>query len=83
MDVGGWSTVIQAVIIAACTWYMRRGSVKDRENVKLNTSTPSDVARVEKELKSLKSEFEILRNAYFKNNPVKADDRGHSKGDAS
>jgi hypothetical protein len=75
----GWGTAIQALIVAACTWYMRRGSVKDRENVKRNTSTPEDVAQVEAQLKKLRADFEILRDAYFKSNPV-VDHRGPTKG---
>lgn len=69
---------MQALILAVCTWYMRRGSVNDRENVKKNTSTPGDVQQVRSELKYLRQEVKILKDAYFKVNPVKQDDRGPS-----
>lgn len=75
----GWATALQALIIAASTWYMRQGSAKDRENIKRNTSTPEDVHNLEDELKNLRADFEILRDAYFKNNPKVIDHRGPSK----
>lgn len=76
----GWATAFQAMIIAASTWYVRQGSVKDRENVKRNTSTPEDIHSVATELKNLRADFEILRDAYFKSNPPKIDHRGPLKG---
>jgi hypothetical protein len=72
----GLSNVIQAVILAACTWYMRRGSVKDREDVKQHSSSPEDVQRVRQELAALRAEFEVLKAAFFQSGLVKLDHRG-------
>jgi hypothetical protein len=74
----GWNSVIQAVVLAVCTWYMRRGSVRDSQNLKSYASSHADVDLVRKELQSLKHDFEIFKLAYFKNNPV-VDHRGPSK----
>lgn len=70
------ANVMQALVLAVCTWYMRRGSVRDREDVKKNTSTPDDVAAVRKDLAALRAEFDILKCAFFKSGLVKIDHRG-------
>ncbi len=81
MEGGGWGTVIQALILAFCTWYMRQGSKKDSDKVSASTASPGDVKQVERKVESLRAEFDILKTAYFKQNPVKIDHRGPTKGD--
>ncbi len=75
MDNMGWGAVLQALVLAVCTWYMRHGSKRDASDVKEATASPSDVRRVENQVKLLREEFDILKAAYFKQNPV-VDDRG-------
>jgi hypothetical protein len=79
MDLG-WSTAIQALIIAFSTVVVRVLAKKDKEDVKKNTSSPGDVERVRRELILLRDEFDILKTAYFKANPGSIDHRGPAKG---
>jgi hypothetical protein len=79
MDLG-WSTAIQALIIAFSTVVVRVLAKKDKEDVKKNTSSPGDVERVRRELHLLRDEFDILKTAYFKANPASIDHRGPAKG---
>lgn len=78
MDLG-WSTAIQALIIALSTITVRVLAKKDKEDVKKNTSTPGDVERVRRELILLREEFDILKTAYLRANSGSIDHRGPSK----
>lgn len=78
MDVN-FTQAILAGFMAACTWYMRKGSSKDKDAV--NKNTDAEGAQTRKELASLRAEFDILKVAYFKQNPV-IDHRGPSKGES-
>lgn len=78
MDLG-WSAAIPAIVTAVSTIIVRVLARKDKAELDASTPSPEDVERVRKEVIKLREDFEILRSAYFKQNPV-VDNRGPSKG---
>ena len=73
----GWSNVVQAVVLAACTLYMRRGSKSDADKVVLKTSSPEQVTRLQDDVTFLKGQVSILMKAAHIENPP--DHRGSVK----
>jgi hypothetical protein len=79
MDLG-WTAVIQSILIAASTVTVRVLAKSDKREVINKTASPDDVKIVRLELEELRAEFNVLKDAYFKQNPVQVDHRGPSKG---
>ena len=70
MDVT-WSTVVQSVILAVCTWYVRRGSKKDAASIK-RTAQDHDQVLVETStaildrLNKLELDMQLIKHTIFK-----------------
>lgn len=67
-----WSAVIQSIILAICTWYVRRGSKKDSESVKRTTEIHDKVSEsksneINDRLKRLESDMEFIKHVLIKN----------------
>lgn len=67
----------QALLFAACTWYVRRGSKFDSVDVKINTASVDQVQRLQAQVALLREDVGLLKDRYFEQNPV-VDDRGPS-----
>ncbi len=59
-----WSAVIQSVVLAFCTWYVRRGSRKDKEAVIDCTSSEETSKEILKRLYWIESEFVVMKRAF-------------------
>ncbi len=77
MDLG-WGTVVQAVILAVCTWYVRRGSKADAATVVRGTAAQSTSNEIRDEVVKLKAQVEELSTdvRLVKRATVGVDDRG-------
>lgn len=76
MSGADYLSLLQALVLAGCTWYVRRGSKFDSLDVKLNTSSVDQVRRLSAEVALLRSDVQILKDSYFADRPIKIDDRG-------
>jgi hypothetical protein len=58
-----WGSVAEALILAACTWYIRRGGKRDREDVKRTTAelTQSQSHEIIHRIETLEGDFRGLR----------------------
>lgn len=65
MDLG-WNTAIQAVIIAGCTWYMRRGSRRDSDQVVMRTAAQSTSNDILDRVKAVELDLALVKQATVK-----------------
>lgn len=69
MDHLGWSAVAQAVIVATCSWYVRRGSKKDAKvlehsnQVQLSTSQ-----EILNRIGDLELDMTLVKRSIFRDN---------------
>jgi hypothetical protein len=73
MDLG-WGTVIQAVILCVCTWYMRSGAAKDRDQVVRSTAAQSTSNDILTRVTRIETDLELVKKA-----TVAVDDRGPAR----
>lgn len=64
-----WFDLVQSIVFAACTFYVRRGSKVDANDIKLNTSSVDQVRMLQAEVALLRLDVGILKDHYFDNNP--------------
>lgn len=70
-----WYSLFQALVLAACTWYVRRGSTQDAKDVKLNTSSVDQVQRLQAQVALLREDVGMLKDRVFEEFPASVDDR--------
>lgn len=73
MDLG-WGTVVQAVILAFCTWYMRRGQKADSQAVIRSTAAQSTSNDILARVTRIETDLELVKKA-----TVAVDDRGPAR----
>lgn len=65
MDLG-WGAVIQAVILAACTWYMRQGARADAAEVKRSTASQATGSEILERVKDIEAELALVKRIALK-----------------
>lgn len=61
-----WSTASQALIMAISTWYIRRGSKRDKEDVKDNTISHDDAKMIWSEVRAMRLDLDSFKQEYYK-----------------
>lgn len=72
----GWGNVVQAVLIAISTWYMRRGNKNDTSSVIRTTAAQRTSNEILERVQSLEAQVQLIRTIVSKG--VTIDDRGPS-----
>lgn len=77
----GWGTAVQALILAGCTWYMRRGQKSDTTRVIRSTAAQSTSEEIRDQVVALKAQVDELATdvRLVKKATVRIDDRGPSR----
>ncbi len=78
MDLG-WNSVLQAVILAACTWYIRNGNKHDSETVVRQTAAQSTSNEILERTKALEVEMAVVKRALAKEIKESIDHRGPAR----
>lgn len=65
----GWQAVVQAVIVAACTWYIRRGNKRDSQDLKRVAQAESGTMReILDRLKAVELDLALIKRVTLKDN---------------
>lgn len=70
----GWAAVVQAVLVAVSTWYVRRGSHQDADRVKTAAADRAQAHEILTRVKALELDMALVKRAALKENPI--DHRG-------
>lgn len=79
----GWSSAAQAVILAVCTWYMRRGSKRDHETLKSTGQAQlSATQQILDRISELEVDMALVKRYLFRDNKLSpiADTKGLERG---
>lgn len=77
----GWNTVVQAVIVSACSWYLRRGNKKDSKSIKDSSNQATD--KILERLGKLESDMALVKKAVLPEHEIvrlKTDSKGKGNG---
>ena len=72
-----WGTAIQALILAACTWYMRRGSKADARKVAQSTASQTTSDEILARVVALEVDVSLVKRATLKETGI--DNRGPAR----
>jgi hypothetical protein len=74
----GWAAVVQALLVAFSTWYVRRGSTQDAKRVEQVTASQGTAHEILTRVKHLEEDMALVKRTVFKDNSV--DHRGPKRG---
>ncbi len=74
----GWEAVLQAVLVAMATWYVRRGSTQDAKRVESVTASQATAHDILTRVKALESDIALLKRALASQATI--DHRGPRRG---
>lgn len=75
MDLG-WSPVLQALILAVCTWYMRNGSKRDAESLRRSSASQATAESILDRLMTVEIDLALVKQITLKQNAAGIDHRG-------
>jgi hypothetical protein len=77
----GWSSVIQAVIVASCSWYVRRGQKRDTAAIRTSSEAHLTVSeQILNRLSGLEVDMTMVKRCMFKDNDPKSSMNAETKG---
>ena len=70
-DIVGWNGVAQAIIVAICSWYVRRGAKKDSKEIKTaGEAQLSTSQQILDRIGTLEVDMTLVKRCIFRENGV-------------
>lgn len=73
----GWAAVVQAVLLAVATWYVRRGSTEDASRVQRTAADKVQAQDILSRVKGLEADLALVKRAIARD--TRPDDRGPAR----
>ncbi len=65
-----WSSVLQAVILTFCTWYLRQGSRADAETAKRGVARQATVSDILTRVQAIEVDLALVKQAALKETTI-------------